>query len=602
MPNDTAQLAQSTAPSSASNSVRGITNIMDALYAKGLIDDETLRRVKFESVTTGLPYEQIIVSKNIVDEEKLQRTRAEMFGIGYIDLNSISIPSEILTRIPMDMARANNVVAFEETANRVKVAMLDPLDLQRVSFLESYLKKKVDAYYSTNQAIQRIIDTKYGTQINDEVTEALEDVGVLDISRQGATSDLNEAEINSAPVAKIVNMILDYAIKHHASDVHIEPREGKVAVRYRIHGILAEKLTLPNTLAPSVISRIKILANMKIDEHRIPQDNRFQVKSDGNAVDIRVSVMPAIYGEKVVMRLLEKGGGVISLEGTGLRGPAFKTYRESLDKTQGIILITGPTGSGKTQTLASSLAILNDQEVNILTIEDPVEIRIDGITQVQVNPEVGLTFASAMRAFLRQDPDIIMVGEIRDAETANLAVQAALTGHLVLATLHTNSAAGALPRLLDMGIQPFLLSSTINVIVAQRLVRRLCDECKQAVDPTPQAMEMLHKVLDPLHGFDIKLDSAGQKIHFDSQTEQVKLYKPVGCPKCGDSGYLGRVGIFECMRSSEKIGQMVVGQVPASDIEKQAIAEGMITMVQDGMMKAIQGVTTLEEVLRVQNT
>lgn len=586
-------------PNPSAPSVRGMTNIVDALYSKGLIDDESLRKLKFESVTTGIPYEQIIVSKGLVSEENLQRTRAEMYGIGYIDLSSISIAPEVLSRLPVDIARTNMSVAFEETASRVKVATVDPLDLQRVSLLESLLKKKIDAYYATSSQIQHTIDTKYNTQVNAEVSEALEDIGVVDLS-QPQGGDLNSEEINSAPVAKIVNMILDYAVKHHASDVHVEPREGKVSVRYRIHGILAEKLTLPSSLAPSVISRIKILANMKIDEHRVPQDNRFQVKSEGGSVDIRVSVMPCIYGEKVVMRLLEKGGGTMTLESTGMRGPALKIYRESLNKTQGIILITGPTGSGKTQTLASSLAILNKQEVNILTVEDPVEIRISGITQVQVNAEVGLTFASALRAFLRQDPDIIMVGEIRDVETANLAVQAALTGHLVLATLHTNSAAGALPRLLDMGIQPFLLSSTINVVIAQRLVRRLCDDCKRAVDAPPEVMSMLHQKLDSLHGFDIKIDDQN-KLHFDSHTQQVKLYEAVGCPKCGDSGYKGRIGIFECMQNSEKIGQMVMAALPASEIQKQATAEGMIDMLQDGMMKAVQGLTTLEEVLRVQN-
>ncbi|MCA9379103.1 type II/IV secretion system protein, partial [Candidatus Dojkabacteria bacterium] len=465
---------------------------------------------------------------------------------------------------------------------------------------ESMIGKPVEAYYATRSAIQRAIDTKYAAQIGEEVDEAMEDVGVLNLNSSFAVQDIAGQGLDNAPVAKIVNMILDYAIKHHSSDVHIEPREGKISVRYRIHGILSEKLTLPNKLGPSIVSRIKILANMKIDEHRIPQDNRFQVRSGERLVDLRVSVMPAIYGEKVVMRLLEKGADVLSLEQTGLRGPAYKSYKDGLAKTQGILLITGPTGSGKTQTLASSLAILNTQEVNILTVEDPVEIRVDGVTQVQVNPEVGLTFASALRAFLRQDPDIIMVGEIRDAETADLAVQAALTGHLVLATLHTNSAAGALPRLLDMGVQPFLLSSTINVIVAQRLVRRLCDDCKQPVESTEEEMRVLHESLDPLHGLDLK-ESSGEMLHFDSNTTKVKLYKPVGCPKCADSGYQGRIGIFELMTVTEKIGKMIMGHQSAAEISAQAQQDGMLTMVQDGYIKALDGMTTISEVLRVQN-
>lgn len=601
--NKTASAAPTPSANPATASVKGMTNIVDALYAKGYITDETLRSIKFESVTTNVPYVQLLLSKGIVEEEKIQKTKSEMFGIGFVDLTVITIPTEVLNKIPLDVAKNNLAISFEETANRVKVAMVDPLDLQKIKFLESFLGKRVDGYYATSASIQRVLDNKYGTQIGNEVNEALEDVGVVDVGRGNLqVEDLAGASnLDSAPVAKIVNMILDYAIKHKASDIHVEPRETKVSVRYRINGILAEKLTLPNTLAPSVVSRIKILANMKIDEHRVPQDNRFQVKSDNKLVDIRVSIMPAIYGEKVVMRLLEKGGGMLTLETTGMRGPGLKTYKEALDNTQGIMLITGPTGSGKTQTLASSLAILNNPEVNIVTVEDPVEIRIDGITQVQANPEVGLTFANAMRSFLRQDPDIIMVGEVRDSETANLAVQASLTGHLVLATLHTNSAAGALPRLLDMGVQSFLLASTINVVVGQRLVRRLCDDCKQPEDASPEVVQMLHKSLDDLHGFDLKSET-NETVHFDSQTEHVKLYKPVGCPKCGETGFKGRLGIFEVMKVTEQIGQMIMAKQSATEIQKQAIAEGMITMVQDGYMKALEGLTTMEEVLRVQNS
>lgn len=592
--------APSAATAQNQTSVRGMTSLADALYAKGIIDDQALKSVKFESVTNGTPHEQIIIKKGLATEEQVQSVRAEMFGIGFVDLSSVSIKIELLNKVPQESAQQNMAIAYDESSNRVKVAMIDPLDLQKVKFIESMIGKPVDAYYATRSAIQRVIDTKYGAQIGQEVDEALEDVGVLDLSRSFDVQDIAGQGFDNAPVAKIVNMILDYAVKHHASDVHIEPREGKISVRYRIHGILSEKLTLPNKLGPSVVSRIKILADMKIDEHRIPQDNRFQVRTGDRVVDLRVSVMPAIYGEKVVMRLLEKGADVLSLEETGLRGPAYKSYKEGLAKTQGILLITGPTGSGKTQTLASSLSILNTQEVNILTVEDPVEIRVDGVTQVQVNPEVGLTFSSALRAFLRQDPDIIMVGEIRDAETADLAVQAALTGHLVLATLHTNSAPGALPRLLDMGVQPFLLSSTINVIMAQRLVRKLCDECKREVDATAEEMQLLHQALDPLQGLDLK-SSSGKMLHFDSATSKVKLYQPVGCPKCADSGYQGRVGIFEAMTVTEKIGKMIVGHQSANEIAAQAQQDGMITMVQDGYIKALDGVTTISEVLRVQN-
>ncbi len=598
---DQSSVAPPPKPADGSSSVRGMTNLVDALFTKGIVNDETLRAVKFESITTGKSHAQILLAKNLVSDADIQKVKAEMFGLNYVDLASVVIDMQVLNKIPAEAAARNQVIAFEETNNRLKLAMVDPLDLQKINFIESLVGKKVDAYYATAEAIQHVIDSKYGAQIGKEVDRALEDVGIVDLAHESQIADLSTGSIDSAPVSKIVNMILDYAVKHHASDVHIEPRETRIVVRYRVHGILGEKLSLPPRLGPSIVSRIKILANMKIDEHRVPQDNRFQVKTSDKVVDIRVSVMPAIYGEKVVMRLLEKGGSALTLESTGLRGPALKIYRENLSKTQGIILITGPTGSGKTQTLASSLTILNKQEVNIVTIEDPVEIRIDGITQVQVNPEVGLTFSTGLRSFLRQDPDVIMVGEIRDTETANLAVQAALTGHLVLATLHTNSAAGALPRLLDMGVQPFLIASTIDVIVGQRLVRRLCDECKQPYIAEPHLIEMLHKTLDGLHGFDLYTYPKSEKVHFDSHTDQVTLYRPVGCPKCADTGYSGRLGIFEAMKMSDKIGQMIMSHLSASDIGNQSVSEGMITMVQDGYLKALEGITTVEEVMRVQN-
>jgi type IV pilus assembly protein PilB len=582
-------------------SVRGITNLADALFTKGIIDQETAKAVKFEALTNNQSIQKVITEKNLVTAAQLQQTKAEMYGLGYIDLHAISITQDTLSKLSKDIAQRNMAVVFEETKTKYKVAMEDPLDLQRVKFTESILGKKVEAYYATADAIRNIIDTRYGAQIGNEVSAALEDIGMVDINdAANKTGELDSASIEGAPVAKIVNMILDYAVKHEASDIHIEPRESRIAVRFRIHGLLSEKLTLPTELAKSVIARIKILSNMRIDEHRIPQDNRFQIKTKDGGVDIRVSVVPTIYGEKVVMRLLEKEKGILPIADLGIRGPSYKAYKAALSKTQGIILITGPVGSGKTVTLASSLSILNTQEVNIMTLEDPVEIRINGVTQVQVNPDVGLTFATGLRSFLRQDPDIIMVGEIRDGETAALAVQAALVGRLVLATLHTNSAAGALPRLLDIGVQAYLLASTINAVCAQRLVRKLCDECKQPYTATPETLQMLHKELDGLHGFNLHNDRTAKTVHFDSKTKEVTLYKPVGCPKCGGEGYSGRIGIFEVMTVSEKIGRMLMQSTSAREINKQAVAEGMITMVQDGFMKSMEGITTIEEVLRVQ--
>lgn len=572
------------------------TNIADWLYTKGLLDAEKVKQVKFEAINSGVEIEKLLLDKGFVSEETLYKAKAEIYKIPFVDIASINIPQELLQRISQDVAKKNQAIAFAEDANSVSIAMADPLDLQRVKFLSALIGKLVKPHFANPASLKTIIDTRYGAQVGEEVAEAMEEVeGVVDIgstSSIGSTDDLS-AQISNAPVSRIVNMILEYAVKFKASDIHIEPREGKLSIRYRINGVMSEKLILPRKLIPPIVSRVKILSDLKIDEHRIPQDGRFQIKVENRFIDIRVSVVPAIYGEKVVMRLLERGGNILSLNETGLRGSGYKLYVEAIAKTQGIILITGPTGSGKTQTLASSLRILNKPNVNIMTLENPVEIRVDGVNQVQVNPEVGLTFAKGLRAFLRQDPDIIMVGEIRDQETAELAIQASLTGHLVLATLHTNSAAGALPRLFDMGVQDYLLASTINVVVGQRLVRTLCEKCKQSYEAPPEVVKQLQAVLGTIPGFDI--------FKVVGDPGKVELFKSPGCPQCNNSGYQGRIGIFEVMKVSEVISQMIIANKTSQEIEKQSKTEGMITMVQDGFMKALEGVTTLEEVLRVQN-
>ncbi len=534
--------------------------------------------------------------------EDIARTLSEMRGIGYVDINSVAIPPETLQKIPLQTAKENQAVIFEELPNKVKVAMKDPLDLQKIKFLESTVGKPVEAYYASIVDLQIVLDTKYGAQIGSEVDEALEDVGGgLSISTAGGDMDLSdESELGSAPIIKIVNMIMQYAVKHKASDIHIEPRDAKVSVRFRVRGVLSEKLTIPLKLLSAVVTRIKILSNLKIDEHRIPQDGRFQIREGGRAaVDVRVSIMPSIYGEKIVMRILEKSKGILDLNKTGIRGLALSRMNDALQKTQGIILVTGPTGSGKTQTLASSLKILNTSSVNIITLEDPVEIRIDGVNQVQVNAEVGLTFASGLRAILRQDPDVIMVGEIRDKETAGLAVQSALVGRLVLSTIHTNSASGAFVRMIDMGIEPFLLASTVNVVLGQRLVRTL-GESKKPYKASAQTVQKLHEALDSLGGINITKPD-GTTINFNKDTTDVTLYEAVSTPS-SQSGYDGRLGIFEALKTSENIASLVTRKESISTIQTQAVKEGMITMVQDGFIKALEGVTTIEEVLRVQNT
>ncbi len=586
----------------ANSKVRGINNLLDALLAKGLLNLDQYNSVKFESINTNKPVEGLLKEHGIVATKDIVMTYAEMQGIGFVSLEDKVISPETLNKLPASVARSSMAIIFDETAGTAKVAMKDPLDLQKVKYLESVINKKIETYYALDDEINRIIDTKYGAQIGKEVDEALEQVDdtLLDIDKAYVDNEVQDSNDESRPIIRIVNMILDYGVKHKASDIHLEPRESKIAVRFRIRGILSEKLTIPRKLLSPLISRIKILSNLKIDEHRVPQDGRFQVKSGQNLTDIRVSIMPSIYGEKIVMRLLEKSQGILSMEQLGIRGVNYTRLKEALKKTQGIILVTGPTGSGKTQTLASCLKVLNTAEVNIVTLEDPVEIRVEGVNQVQVNSEVGLTFAQGLRSFLRQDPDIIMVGEIRDSETANLAVQSALVGRLVLSTVHTNSAAGAFVRMIDMGVEPFLLSSTVNISIGQRLVRVLC-ECKQAYEATPEVLAELHKELDSLNGFNLFTDDHKVKLHFDSTTKSVTLYKPVGCPKCNDSGYISRTGIFEALKMSENIAKIILTRGTITDVHTIAVKEGMITMLQDGFIKALEGITTMEEVLRVRN-
>ncbi|KXK26590.1 MAG: Type II secretion system protein E [candidate division WS6 bacterium OLB20] len=566
-------------------------NIADILFNKGKIDADTLKKVKFEAINTGKPVEQVVVGGGYVSEKDIYQTKAEVYNMPFVDLSAMRIDIEVLNEIPQDVAQRNQAVAYEKTSNGLKVAMVDPLDLQKVRFLSTMIGKRVEPAFGDPTTIKGIIDTKYGAQIGTSVTEALEDVGeVVEVS--GTIGSDVQGGITSAPVSRIVNMILEYAAKYKASDVHIEPRETRVVVRYRISGVLQEKLTLPPKLAGPIVSRIKILSNLKIDEHRVPQDGRFQIKVDADLIDLRVSIMPSVYGEKVVIRLLAKGGGTLTLDQTGLRGKNFQMFDEAIRQSQGILLVTGPTGSGKTQTLASALKIINKPEINIMTLEDPVEIRIDGITQVQVNADVGLTFAKGLRAFLRQDPDVILVGEIRDMETAELAVQASLTGHLVLATLHTNSAAGAIPRLKDMGIESFLLASTLELAAGQRLVRKICEHCTTSYIANEEQLAKLREVLDPIAGF--SFDSLLQK-----NGGKINLYKGEGCPQCGDSGYKGRIGIFEVMKMTETLSNLTISTSSAQEIEKEAIKEGMITMMQDGFLKSLEGITTLEEVMRV---
>jgi type IV pilus assembly protein PilB len=567
-----------------------VKSLVDILASQGSLNTTQAEKIKLENINTGKAVEEIINENKLVSEEALTQAKAEFYNVPYVNLRETPSSPEALALLPKSVSEANKLIPFvyDKAKNELSVAFENPLDLEVIEFVERKSEAKIKPFMASASQIKDAVSERYGVGLTTEVTAALKEAvpevqpirtKAIDIKKLGEV-------IREAPIAKIVSTLLEFAVKSRASDIHIEPEEGKTRVRYRIDGILHEKLILPKTVHEALISRIKILSGMKIDEKRMPQDGRFSFKCDGQEVDLRVSCLPGVYGEKIVMRLLKKTGGVPDLPELGLRGRALKNVEEAISKTVGIILVCGPTGSGKTTTLYSVLQRINSTRVNIMTLEDPVEYQIAGVNQVQVNSQAGLTFATGLRAFVRQDPDIIMVGEIRDKETTDLAIQAALTGHLVFSTLHTNSAAGALPRLLDLGAEPFLLASSISTIIGQRVSRRVCPYCKEEYEPPEAVIANLKEVLGNL--FDEK--KYGKKI---------KLTRGKGCKECNNSGYLGRIGIFEVMPATEKIGRLILERAPASDLEKEAMVEGMITMEQDGYLKVLEGITSIEEVLRV---
>jgi type IV pilus assembly protein PilB len=562
----------------------GPQTLADVLVSMGAIDAARAEQIKLAEIQGGSTQEDIIRKSAMVTEDKLVQAKAQLYNIPYIDMSSIPVAPAALAALPAEVAERFNVfpVSVDRKDKSMILAMADPLDLSAIEFIEQKTGYHIKPKAALPSQIEDFVRTRYSATLTQEVTAALKE-SEPERTEAAALQTSKGGFIREEKIAQIVSQILDFAIKSRASDVHIEPQEKVTRVRYRIDGILQEKLTIPKELHDSLISRIKILSGMKIDEKRIPQDGRFNFKGSEEEVDLRISSLPTTWGEKIVMRLLKKSGGVPDLPELGLRGRGLKNLQDAILRPHGIILICGPTGSGKTTTLYSVISKLNTSKVNIVTLEDPIEYKIPGVNQVQINPAVGLTFASGLRSFLRQDPNIILVGEIRDRETADLAVQAALTGHLVFSTLHTNDASGALPRLLDMGAEPYLLASSMTCIVAQRVVREIHDACKESYVPEPKVVEEVKAELGNL---------------WQPQGE-VKFYKGKGDPDCGNSGYYGRVGLFEVIPVTEKIGKLILERASASDIQKQAIEEGMVTLKQDGYLKVTEGITTVEEVLRV---
>lgn len=573
MPDQTVQTTQQ----------NGARTLSDILVAQGALDQERAKQIKLAEIQSGKSQEDIIKDQNLVTEDALIKAKATYYNIPFVDLTTKPTDPQALNVLPLEVAERFKVYPFgiDKIGKTIDLAMSDPLNLTAIEFIEQKTGLRAKPHAAVPTQIDDYLNTKYQTSLSQEVTEALKDVETdrpIETVLQTTGGVIREEKI-----AEIVSHILDFAMKARASDVHIEPQEKVTRVRYRIDGILQEKLTIPKDLHDSLVSRIKILSAMKIDEKRIPQDGRFNFKAGENEVDLRVSSLPTSWGEKIVMRLLKKSGGVPELTELGLRGQGLKNLQEAILRPHGIVLICGPTGSGKTTTLYSLINKINTPKLNIVTLEDPVEYKMPGVNQVQVNPAAGLTFASGLRAFLRQDPNIILVGEIRDRETADLAIQASLTGHLVFSTLHTNDASGALPRLLDMGAEPYLLASSMTAIVAQRVVRKIHDKCKVAYNPDPKILEDMKQVLG----------------NFYPQNKQVQLYKGQGDQDCGNSGYQGRVGIFEVIPVTEKVQNLILQRSPASEIEKQAKLDGLITMKQDGYLKVLEGTTTIEEILRV---
>ena len=563
--------------------------LLAALVTDKRLNQTQADAVMTESLTTGTPVEDLLTKRRMVSTLDLRKAKAASLGIPFITLAGRAIEPDIVNYISEPVSRRYSLIpfAFDDKTDELSVAMLDPLDFQVIEFIEKKSGKRVRPFMAMPEDIKGAIDETYSQSMGADVTAALSETEEPEVKTYEA-GRLGEV-IREAPIAQIVSATLEQAIRLRASDVHIEPQGGDTRVRYRVDGILQERLVLPKRLHDAVVSRIKILANMKIDEKRVPQDGRFNFKMGEEEVDLRVSSLPTVHGEKIVMRLLKKSGGIPTMPELGLRGLALNNLDANIARPHGIILVTGPTGSGKTTTLYAVLSKLNNGRVNIVTLEDPVEYEIAGVNQVQINPTAGLTFATGLRSFLRQDPNIILVGEVRDRETTELAIQAALTGHLVFSTLHTNNAAGAIPRLLDLGAEPFLIVSSLNALVGQRIARKICPTCKEEFDPDEAMKKDMTDVLGPLLPKD----------------KPVKLYRGTGkvngaaCTACGGAGYLGRIGIFEVLPISVAISKLISSRASMEDIQNVAVSEGMTTMKQDGYLKALEAVTTIEEVLRV---
>jgi type IV pilus assembly protein PilB len=572
------------------------------LVTKKLLTKAELEKFRKQATEQGKPLISLLVEEKAITNEQLTECIAIVSGVPYVNLSSAQVSQAVLDLLPRDTAEHFMAVPLGEVQKRLAVAMLDANNVQAVDYLANKIGRPIKVYMASEEGISHILD-QYHTNLEEGVSAAIQTAQTEETTDRAAAEQGDiKTIVQDSPISRALSTIMEYAVRARASDIHIEPLETALRIRCRIDGVLREIMRLPKSIEPALVSRVKILSNLKIDEHRIPQDGQFAIRAAGRDVDLRIAISPVVWGEQVIIRLLDKTGTNFQLEDMGYAGRALRTIRKGIRKPNGMVLTSGPTGSGKSTSLYALIQEIKNDTVNIVTLEDPVEYKMDGVNQIQVNPEVGLTFATGLRSILRQDPNIVMVGEIRDKETANLAVQASLTGHLVFSTLHTNSAAGVLPRLLDMGVEPFLIASTVNTVIGQRLVRRVSDdretyhsselETKSIMDTIghllPKDKASVASVSEDLGYKDLPL--AGQKAY--------TLVKGKDSPQT-PGGYKGRVGLYEVMDITEEIQGLIVKHATSAEIQRKAVEQGMITMRQDGYLKALQGLTTLEEVNRV---
>lgn len=569
-------------------------NLLAALVKRGSITEEQRAHIEERMKADSLPAKNIILSEKIIGPEDVAKVEAELAEVPYIDLGKVVIRAEAMNDISRKAAATYRFVAYDKKDTTLMVAMESPDDFQAAEAVKFIAKRKgltPKIYLASAEAIEHAlggagaVEAEIGGALK-EFSQELTEAGEVE-KRPGANI---ERIVEEAPVTKVVAVMIRHAIEGHSSDIHIEPTEKEVRVRYRIDGKLHTTLVLPLKVHAAIVSRIKILSNLKIDESRLPQDGRFSATVDSRAYDFRVSTMPTTFGEKIAMRILDKSSGAPSFDELGLQGKMQEVFTQYLHSPFGIILISGPTGSGKSTTLFTALSLLNNQESNIVTLEDPVEYEILGVNQTQVRPEIGLTFASGLRSILRQDPDIIMVGEIRDRDTAELSVHAALTGHLVLSTIHTNGAMGVIPRLIDMGVDGFLLSASVRLLAAQRLIPRMCQTCKEE---TPMSPAIRERIVADLQGV------PSEYLKVENQRDPKVLYKSVGCAECKEMGILGRLAIFEVVPISRKMRAAINDFSDFDVLNTIAKEEGMVTIRQDGLLKALTGEVRYEDVIRV---